>query len=65
MLLGDTGVYAGTQGYPLFTMSSLPAAPWRAGCRRQARPGTELVAHSHGCLVEPDGIEPTTSSLQS
>ena len=39
MLLGDTGVYAGTQGYPLFTMSSLPAAPWRAGCRRQARPG--------------------------
>src|SRR4051812_41183494 len=25
MLLGDTGVYADTQGYPLFTMSSLPA----------------------------------------
>ncbi len=26
MLLGDTGVYAGTQGYPLFTMSRLRAA---------------------------------------
>jgi hypothetical protein len=24
MLLGDAGVYADTQGYPLFTMSSLP-----------------------------------------
>jgi len=43
---GD-GVYASAQEYPLFTMSRLPAAPWRAGDRLRL-PGTELIALSHG-----------------
>jgi hypothetical protein len=43
MLLGCADVYAGAQEYPLFTMSSLPAAPWRAGCRHQAVPGDGIV----------------------
>jgi hypothetical protein len=47
MLLGCDGVYASAQEYPLFTMSNLPAAPWRAGDRRRL-PGTEWIALSHG-----------------
>ena len=57
MLSEYADVYAGAQGYPLFTMSRKPL----------------VVADSGNCcsssmdekLVEPVGIEPTTSSLQS
>jgi hypothetical protein len=37
--LGDTDVYVDAQEYPLFTMSNLPAAPWRSGGRLQTSCG--------------------------
>ena len=61
MLLGGTGVYAGTQEYPLFTMSSLPArlgAP--AAAPRLGPERNSLPYRMDDWLVEPDGIEPTT-----
>ena len=61
MLLGGTGVYAGTQEYPLFTMSSLPArlgAP--ATAARLSPERNWLFFRMDDWLVEPDGIEPTT-----
>ena len=61
MLSGGTGVYAGTQEYPLFTMSSLPArlgAP--ATAARLSPERNWLFFRMDDWLVEPDGIEPTT-----
>ena len=43
MLLGDTGVYAGTQGYPLFTMSSLPARLGAPAAVARCCPGRNLL----------------------
>ena len=60
MLLEDTDVYVDAQGYPLFTMSSLLATPWRGGDRLQTSCGGILCPFAWIDLVEPDGIEPTT-----
>ena len=58
MLLGRADVYAGVQVYPLFTMSRKPP--------RERMPRAEkLLSCKDAKLVEPAGIEPATSSLQS
>ena len=60
MLLERVDVYVAAQAYPLFTMSRKPLRAWR---------GRKLCSLTWmpywKALVEPVGIEPTTSSLQS
>ena len=62
MLLERADVYAGVQAYPLFTMSRNPRASFRGGIGALSM---DASSREFLGLVEPIGIEPMTSSLQS
>lgn len=49
--------------FPIFSWNSCPGKQLPA--RARPRPGMQKLGYIRGLVVEPDGIEPTTSCLQS
>ena len=60
-----TDAASAPQAYPLFTMSRMPPHALRQAARGTVTLLCTDMVHRVTGMVEPDGIEPTTSSLQS